>query len=291
MLSVHAERYFKDNDVNVTQIVKIAERPFSKAAVEHCQELFRECEKRDPAFFRLKHQPSTTFAGFGQLEVIENELKTLSHFYTVALKKKSPQKAWHPVFARLEALTLFIQSKQDWFYIQDKCTPSNNTNEYERADDVFMAYGAGWVCLLSKLNEFGAYLERDYPSFRSTINLVFKLGAFLNAKRPELICDWPQKLESLWLGIPYPSHTTPSSVLDDERPVSQKKLPKKSLYDLKREEHARLALLKKQKRRMKNHVAESEDPWDFKEALRRLRGDRTHIGGEQFVIREYEIEA
>ncbi|KAJ3409814.1 hypothetical protein HDV05_004256 [Chytridiales sp. JEL 0842] len=280
------------NDVDVTQVVKIAEKPFTKFAVEHCQELFRETEKRDPSFFKLKHEPSATFAGFGQLEVIENELKTLSHFYTVALKKKSPQKAWNPVFARLEALTLYIQSKQDWFDIQDKCTPSNNTNEYERADDVFMAYGAGWVCLLSKLNEFGAYSESNYPSLRSTLNLVFKLGASLNAKRPELICDWPQKLESLWLGIPYPS-STPSSVLEDDQqqPVSQKKLPKKSSYDLKREEHAQLALLKKQKRKMKNHVAESEDPWDFKEALRRLRGDRTHIGGEQFLIRENEIEA
>ncbi|KAJ3334085.1 hypothetical protein HDU76_011609 [Blyttiomyces sp. JEL0837] len=252
------------DNTDYTSIEKIGTESWSKFSMETCQQLMRETDNRNPEFFGLKvtHQE---FLSLGELEVIENHLRVILKQYKNANKKKSPQSAWKSVYANLEALTLYLKTKQSWFTAKDQ----------KRVADVFNAFGAAWISTAEKLNALASFSENYLPSVRTVVNTAIAIGTSLNEKAPKKISNWPEKLESVWTGNPMLGEK-PKRENHNEDDDGEKKKGKKG----KKGEEEEDAKGKKGAKK----VEAPHSPYDFEDAIDKLKADRKQIGGNQFDI-------
>ncbi|KAJ3407917.1 hypothetical protein HDU80_007375 [Chytriomyces hyalinus] len=250
---------------------------WTKVGLDLFAELMRETDNRNPSVFSLK-AADPEFIAAGELEVVENHLRQTLRAYKNACKKKSPQSAWKPVFAALEALTMYMQSKNTWV---------TSTKHSTRAANAFTAYGCAWVCVAEKLNDLGLFVENSYPSVRCAVNSTLAVGNELNEKVGHKMSDWPAKLEAIWTDTPYAGEKKKPYVNENADTGAKKKSKKKKgeEYDDEDEE----AGGKKRKGSKKSGSpattqSEPANPWDFEEAIARLKEDRKQIGGSDFDI-------
>ncbi|KAI9363950.1 hypothetical protein DFJ73DRAFT_810314 [Zopfochytrium polystomum] len=149
-----------------------------KFSVETMREMQKELDNRNPQTFGLKTTPD--FFKLAEIEVIENQLRVVMKHYKNANKKKSPFSAWKSVFAHLEALTLFLQSKDSWA-TTEYATPESK----KRALDVYNAYGAAWISTAEKLVGMASFSEGFLPSVRSAVKAALALGTSLAERFPK----------------------------------------------------------------------------------------------------------
>ncbi|KAJ3031908.1 UNVERIFIED_CONTAM: hypothetical protein HDU68_010867 [Siphonaria sp. JEL0065] len=248
---------------------------WTKVALEQAAELFREADNRNPAVFGLKPtQPD--FSSSGELEVLENQLRVVLKHFKLANKKKSPQSAWKPVYASLEAITIYLQTKNSWVM---------SVKDAARVEAVFTAFGCAWVATAAHLTELGVFNENSYPSVRNAVNTTMAIGNEFNERVGRVLSDWPAKLESVWTGTEYAGDKKKKKAANnggsDEAPKKKKKA--KDGFESDDDETEK----KKKKKPAKTTAVSDEspaDPWDFEAAIARLKADRKQIGGNQFDI-------
>ncbi|KAJ3110876.1 hypothetical protein HDU96_006181 [Phlyctochytrium bullatum] len=252
------------DDVDYNAVEKIGQDTFTKAGLAIAQDLMRETDNRNPEFFNLKLS-NPDFGRYGELEVIENQLRVILKHYKTANKKKSPQSAWKPVYASLEGLTLYLRSKDAWFDIKDK----------PRVEEAFRTFGAAWVASAEKLAALGALNENSYPSIRTVMQVAMTLGNQLNERAGARMGDWPAKLESVWTGNEYEGEKKKRG--DDDEGKKKKKGAKKGEAEEDDDK-------KKSKKEIKAAAAANASPWDFEVAFDKLKAGRKQVGGTEFDI-------
>ncbi|KAJ3078778.1 hypothetical protein HK100_010617, partial [Physocladia obscura] len=220
------------------------------------------------------------FLAQGELEVIENHLRIILKSYKAASKKKAPQSAWKPVYAGIEALTIFLQTKSAWI---------SSPNDAVRAQAIFAAYGAAWIGVAEHLTELGSFGENSYPSVRCAVNTALNFGNETNEKAGKKLSDWPAKLEAVWTGTEYvgdKKKKKPANAGGNNDEPKKKSKKKKDDFGSDEDEDSG----KKKKAGKKSTVVVEEapsNPFDFEECITRLKADRKQIGGTQFDIETF----
>ncbi|KAI9335072.1 hypothetical protein BDR26DRAFT_866148 [Obelidium mucronatum] len=246
---------------------------WTKVALEECAGMMRETDNRNPAVFGLKTAP-TEFTSSGELEVLENQLRVVLKHFKLASKKKSPQSAWKPVYASLEAITIYLQTKTSWV---------TSIKDASRVEQVFTAFGCAWVATATHLTELGSFSENVYPSVRNAVNTTLAIGNEFNERAGKVLSDWPAKLEAVWTGTEYAGDKKKKPKPVAEEAPKKKKKAKDGFESDEDEDDKK----KKKKSAAKKTVVSNEppaNPWDFEEAIARLKADRKQIGGNQFDI-------
>ncbi|KAJ3064141.1 hypothetical protein HDU98_000137 [Podochytrium sp. JEL0797] len=265
--------------IDYNAVEKNGPQVWTKVGLEQCAEMLRETDNRNPEVFGLKTAPKD-FTTCGQLEVLENQLRTVLKHFKLAMKKKSPQSAWKPVYASLEAITIYLQTNHSW--VKDALANP-------KVAKMFSAYGCAWVQVAEKLMEFGSFNENQYPSVRCAVQMTLHLGGELNAMVAKPMSDWPAKLECVWTGAPYAGDKKKKEKTSDDAPKKKSGKAKKH-DDFESDEDDDAAAKKKKKHAKKAAAAASateavpSNPWDFEEACSKLKGDRKSLGGAEFDI-------
>ncbi|KAI8852274.1 hypothetical protein BC829DRAFT_385582 [Chytridium lagenaria] len=254
------------NTINYAAVEKIGEETFTKAGLQMCQDLMRETDNRNPEFFNLKID-NPEFGRYGELEVIENHLRVILKLYKLANKKKSPQSAWKPVYAALEALTIYIRSKDAWFDIKDK----------PRVEEVFKSFGNAWIATSERLSALGLFNENTFPSVRTVIAVTVAIGNQLNERFGQKISQWPEKL----------FEGDAKKKMEDDHMIKKKKKGSKKTG----EEDAVEGVKKKGGRKAAKAEKEANlSPWDFVAAMTTLKGGRKQVGGCDYDIAQWGEE-
>ncbi|KAJ3136567.1 hypothetical protein HK101_003987 [Irineochytrium annulatum] len=257
------------DSVDYSAVEKRDKESYTVHALEICQQMMRECDNRDPAFFQMQVK-DPQFSKYGELEVVENQLRSIMKHYKNACKKKSPQSAWKPVFADLEALTIFMKSKEAWFEVKDRA----------RAEEAFKTFGAAWIALGEHLAALGLFNENSYPSVRTAIHTAMAIGNDLNERAGKKISAWPEKLESVWTGNEFEAGDRKKNKGGDDDGKKKKK-------GKKGEEEEEDDTKKKPK---KSAEKKEVSPWDFEAAMTALKGGRKAVGGCDFDIASFTDE-
>ncbi|KAI8851583.1 hypothetical protein BC829DRAFT_386371 [Chytridium lagenaria] len=241
------------NTINYAAVEKIGEETFTKAGLQMCQDLMRETDNRNPEFFNLKID-NPEFGRYGELEVIENHLR-------------SPQSAWKPVYAALEALTIYIRSKDAWFDIKDK----------PRVEEVFKSFGNAWIATSERLSALGFV--------RTVIAVTVAIGNQLNERFGQKISQWPEKLVCVWTGNEFEGDA--KKKMEDDHMIKKKKKGSKKTG----EEDAVEGVKKKGGRKAAKAEKEANlSPWDFVAAMTTLKGGRKQVGGCDYDIAQWGEE-
>ncbi|KAJ3219496.1 palmitoyltransferase for Vac8p [Dinochytrium kinnereticum] len=167
---------FDQDTIEFNSVEKFGADTFTKAGLRICQDLLREADNRNPDFFQLKGLLSD-FRGYGELEVIENQLRVILKHFKNATKKKSPLSA---------------------------------------AQESFKAFGTAWVATSENLAALGVLNESHFPSVRTTMAVALALGNQINQRFEEKISQWPEKLWSVWTGDEFEGDRKKKSVEEDE---------------------------------------------------------------------------
>ncbi|KAJ3097351.1 hypothetical protein HDU97_004929 [Phlyctochytrium planicorne] len=252
-----------EENIDYNAVEKVGEQTFSKVALAMSMDMMRETDNRNPEFFKLKVD-NADFNRYGELEVIENQLRVILKHFKNANKKKSPQSAWKPVYAALEALTLYLRSKEAWFDIKEK----------PRVEEAFKTFGAAWVATSERLSALGIFNENAFPSIRTIIAITMTIGNNLNERSGKVISKWPAKLESIWTGNEF----------EDDKKARQNDNADKKKKKKKGEEEEEADEKKKGRKAAKAEKEANASPWDFEIAFAALKGSRKQVGGNEFDI-------
>ncbi|KAJ3213257.1 hypothetical protein HDU67_003100 [Dinochytrium kinnereticum] len=261
-----------DETMDYNAVEKVGADTFTKVGLQMCQDLLRETDNRNPEFFQLKVE-NPDFGRYGELEVVENQLRVILKHFKNANKKKSPQSAWKPVYASLEALTLYLRSKDAWFDIKEK----------DRVEECFKTFGAAWVATSERLAALGALNENSFPSIRTVIAIAMSLGNQMNLKYGKKISQWPEKLESVWTGNEFEGDRKKRTEDDEGKKKGKKGGAKKGEADEDEDK-------KKSKKSLKAEKEANVSPWDFEAAFTGLKAGRKQVGGTDFDIAMWPAE-
>ncbi|KAJ3350721.1 hypothetical protein HDU83_009449 [Entophlyctis luteolus] len=267
----------RDQVIDYNAVDKRGTAVWTKVGLDMCADMLREADKRNPAVCGLSTTVSIDYLAEGELEVIENHLRVVLKSLKAASKKKAPQSAWKPVYASMEALTIFFQTKTAWLKSKDA----------NRAAAIFCAFGAGWITVAERLTELGSFGENAYPSVRCAVNATLAFGNEVNEASGKKISDWPAKFESVWTGNEYAGDKKkkPQAVNNDDAKKKASKKKKNDEFGSDDEDDGG----KKKKGAKKATAAPAAaavvmNPWDFEECIARLKGERKQIGGSEFDI-------
>ncbi|KAJ1558542.1 hypothetical protein HK405_013445, partial [Cladochytrium tenue] len=260
-------------------------------ALQTMRDMDKELDHRNPNTHGL--QATDEFIKLAEVEVIENQLRVVMKQYKNASKKKAPFSAWRAVLAHLEAMTLFIRhaGRDAW------ATPAYESPEAaRRAKDLYVAVGAAWVSTADRLVAMASLSEAFMPSMRTAIMMALAMGTSLGERFPTKISRWPEKLESLWTGVPLIGETSKDDKKKDDDETKPKKASKKK-KDGDDDDEVADGKKKKghpvrahQKVLAKPGAPSSMDMWDFEMALEMLKAGRKHIGGTAFDIEIWPAE-
>ena len=230
---------------------------------------------------------TTDFFKLAEIEVVENHLKKVMKHYRIASKKSAALSSWKSVYANLEALTLFIRAHNAW------CSPDYADKTFaRRAASLFNAFGAAWVCTADRLCHFASFSESYLPSIRSVVRTTLTMGYSMMERLPENNSGWPEKLESLWTGVPLPGEL----MRKRESSGTTEGSGKKNKAAAKKKKNVEEDVVKGKPRKGKkvmDDANEERDPselWDFKEAVDSLKAGRKQIGGTLFDLDHLTID-
>lgn len=251
----------RPNEVNYSAVTRVGKDVYSKVGFNLFEEMCRETQNRDPAFFELQIA-NQEWIKEAEMEVIENQIEAFWKLYKNAIKKKSPQSAWKPTFATLEALTLYLQSKEGWF----------DMKESKRAEEAFKAFGNAWVSTAENLSKLGTFNQNTFPSVRTMITIAVDIGNTINEKNMDKnkmkLSDWPEKLLCVWTGNEFPG---------DKKVVAEMEGAEKKKKAKGKPVAAEEKKVVRSKRQMREAAVLS--PWDFKTSFVSLKDGRKHVGG------------
>lgn len=265
----------KDGTDYLTVVKKDGET-WSVAGLDICSRLHAETDNRNPDLFGMRNT-LPKFKKLGELEVIENHLRVIYKHFKQATKKKSPQSSWRPVFASLEGLALYLRDKMD--LLSDTSLLQGDTSVNARLTELFHAYGCAWVGTAARLSALGSFSENAYPSVRTVVHCVMAFGNAVNDADNGIHSEWPDKMESIWTGTVFAGDAKPRR--DEEAEVKKKK--KKGGKDAAPVEEKKKKLGRRKEQAL-------NDPWDFKESLLALKGERKQIGGSMYDIALWTAE-